>query len=213
MRWVLNCAIAIVLAATGLVAGPAVAQGTYPNRTITIVVGFPAGGTTDIIARLVGQKISEYTGTNVIIENIGGGSSIPATLKVAQAVPDGYTIGQGVVPGMAILRSLVPNFPYDPEKDFVAIGLAVHTPWALVLNPAVPAKSVKEYVDLIRARRCTIAELLESGVAPERTVVCVSGDASVLMCIQELSTAMQHRAPVKLILCNNGYMGMVRQWQ
>ena len=92
LRWMLSVFAVLAIGAQALTIEPAQAQDNYPNRTVTIVVGFAAGGTTDIIARLIAQKIGEYTGASVVIENIGGGAGIPATEKVAHATPDGYTL-------------------------------------------------------------------------------------------------------------------------
>ena len=92
VRTVAAVLTAVVTAAYGLLAGAAHAQDNYPSRNITIVVGFAAGGTSDIIARLLAQKVTEYTGASVVIENIPGAASMTATEKVARAAPDGYTL-------------------------------------------------------------------------------------------------------------------------
>jgi tripartite-type tricarboxylate transporter receptor subunit TctC len=155
MRCKINCAVIIVLAVIGLVTRPAAAQGNYPNRTITIVVGFPAGGTTDIITRLVGQKISEYTGVNVVIENLGGGSSIPATLKVAQAAPDGYTLYMPSSTPFATNPNFYRNLRYSLD-DFETITLVARIPLGLDVNRNFPASSVKEFVDYARKQQSPI---------------------------------------------------------
>ena len=95
---------------------PACAQDNYPSRTVTIVVGFAAGGTTDIIARLIGQKISESTGANVVIESIGGAASIPATEKVAHATPDGYTLYMPSSTPFAPIRTSSGGSPLPPRR-------------------------------------------------------------------------------------------------
>jgi tripartite-type tricarboxylate transporter receptor subunit TctC len=124
----------------------------YPAKPIKIVVGFTAGGTTDIIARLVGQKLSEAWGKPVVIENRpGAGGNLGAHL-VAQAPPDGYTLLVGSVGPLAINRSLYRNMPYDSLKAFAPISLLAAVPNLLVVHPSVPARTLPELVALARAQ-------------------------------------------------------------
>ena len=132
-----------------LFATSALAQ-NYPNRIVRIIVPFPAGGPTDVVARLVGQKLSEKLGQQFIVENQGGAGGNIGMGAAARAAGDGYTI-LFVSSSYVVNPSLYHKIPYDPEKDFVPITKAAGAPNALIVNPSVPAKSVTELVDLIKA--------------------------------------------------------------
>ena len=132
-----------------LTAAPAFAQG-YPNRIVRIIVPFAAGGPTDVVARLVGQKLSEKLGQQFVVENIGGAGGNIGMGNAARAPGDGYTI-LFVSSSYVVNPSLYHKVPYDAEKDFVPITKAAGAPNALIVNPAVPARTVKELVDLIKA--------------------------------------------------------------
>jgi tripartite-type tricarboxylate transporter receptor subunit TctC len=137
----------IALAAHGVVA-----QGVYPNRQITIVVGFSAGGSTDIVARLLAEEMRKSWGQPVVVDNRpGAGGNIGAAL-VAKARPDGYTLLMGSVGPLAINASLYAKMPYDNLKDFTPVCLVVHVPNMLVVNPAaMPVHSFAEFVALVKA--------------------------------------------------------------
>jgi tripartite-type tricarboxylate transporter receptor subunit TctC len=139
-----------ILAAVLLLAGvaPSWAQG-YPNRPVRVVVGFPPGGPTDVIARLVSQKLSESLGQQFFVENMSGAGGNIASGQVARAAPDGYTI-MAISTGFMVNPSLYAKVPYDPIKDFAAVTLVAVSPNVLVVNPKVPAKTLPELVQLIR---------------------------------------------------------------
>ena len=128
-------------------ASAAVAQSGYPNRPVTIVVGFSAGGTTDIITRLISDELRKALGQPVIIENKpGAGGNIGADI-VAKAKPDGHTLLMGSVGPLAINASLYKRMPYDNLKDLTPITLVAHVPNMLVVNPrTVPAQTFQEFV-------------------------------------------------------------------
>src|SRR3954469_8366152 len=142
LRWI----FAGMLLLTGAVS--AFAQ-TYPNRPVRVVVGFPAGGPTDIIARIVAQNLSDSLGQQFYVENIPGAGSNTASGQVARATPDGYTI-MGISTGFIVNPSLYAKVPYDPVKDFTAVTLVAASPNVVVVNPDVPAKTLTELVKLIR---------------------------------------------------------------
>jgi len=147
-RWV-RC-FAFAFAALASIAMPAQAQ-TYPTKPIRLVVPFPAGGTTDILARAVAQKLSETLGQQVIVDNRpGAGGNIGSEL-VARSAPDGYTLLMGTVGTHAINVSLYPKLPYDPVKDFTPIVLVAGVPNVLVVNPSLPARSVAELIAYAKA--------------------------------------------------------------
>src|SRR5215213_11361303 len=132
-------------------AGAAFAQ-HYPSRIVRIIVPFPAGGPTDVMARFIGQKLSERLGQQFIIENIAGAAGNIGMGNAARAAGDGYTI-LFVSSSYVVNPSLYHKVPYDAEKDFVPITKAAAAPNALIVHPSVPAKTVKELVDLIKADR------------------------------------------------------------
>ena len=128
----------------------AAAAAPWPDRPVKVVVGFTPGGPTDLVARLLAQKLSEQTGKNFYIENVPGAGGNVGAMRVAQAPADGYTI---LVTGGNLTNNpyLYAHAGFDPIKDFDAVTVAAATPVVLAINPEVPAKTVKELVDWIRA--------------------------------------------------------------
>jgi tripartite-type tricarboxylate transporter receptor subunit TctC len=137
-----------LLCATG---GAALAQ-SYPTKPIRMMIGFPPGGGTDIIGRIVAQKLGEALGQQIIVDNRGGASGQLAAELLSRAAPDGYTIMMAHIAAISILPSLVSKLPYDAQKDFAPVSLSAIGPNLLVVHPSVPAKSVKELVALAKAR-------------------------------------------------------------
>ena len=131
---------------------PASAQQAYPARAIRLVVGFPAGGPTDIVARQMAPKMSEALGQQVIVDNRGGAGGMIATEQVAKAAPDGYTIIMGTIGGIAVAMGLNPNRGYDTLRDLAPVSQSVTVTSILVTHPSVPAKTVKELLALARAK-------------------------------------------------------------
>jgi tripartite-type tricarboxylate transporter receptor subunit TctC len=148
-------ACAISTAAAGLFStNPAHAQsaGAYPAKPIRLVVPFTPGGSTDILARAIGQKLNEAWGQPVVIENVpGAGGSLGAD-KVAKASADGYTLLMGHIGTLAVNPSLYPNLPYDPVKSFAPVAWVARVPNVLVVHPSVAAKNVKELVALAKSK-------------------------------------------------------------
>ena len=124
------------------------AQG-YPNKPVRVVVGFAAGGPSDVIGRIVAQKLSEALGHQFYVENVGGAGGNTAAGQVARAAPDGYTI-HIISTGFMVNPSLYAKVPYDPIKDFAPVTLVAYSPNVVAVNPSVPAKTVQELVQLIR---------------------------------------------------------------
>ena len=125
---------------------------TYPTRAIRLVVPFTPGGSTDILARAIGQKLTEAWGQPVVIDNVpGAGGSIGAD-KVAKSTADGYTLLMGHIGTLAVNPSLHPALPYDPVKSFAPVAWVARVPNVLVVNPAVKAQSIKELIALAKAR-------------------------------------------------------------
>ena len=124
----------------------------YPVKPVRIVVGFPAGGPTDIVSRTLAPKLSESLGQTVVIDNRGGAGGVIATEQVAKAAPDGYTLLMGTIGGITVAMSLIPNRGYDTLRDFAPITQAVTVTNLLVVHPTVPAKNVKELLAIARAK-------------------------------------------------------------
>ena len=136
-------------------AGPALAQ-SWPEKTITIVVPTAAGGANDAMARIIGQGLSTRLGKPVIVENKAGANGAIASEYVARATPDGYTIMFGYIATHSMNPALQ-KLKYDPVTDFEPIGMVAASPTVLVANNAVPAKNVKELVQLIKAKPDTFS--------------------------------------------------------
>ena len=130
----------------------ALAQGNYPTKPVRLIVAFPPAGSTDIIARLVGQKLSGRLGQQVIIDNRGGAGGMIGTELAARANADGYTLTMGTTSTHVIAPAAYPSVKYDPIKDFVPLTLVASTPYLLVVNPSVQARTLKEFVDLMKAQ-------------------------------------------------------------
>lgn len=147
-----------LLAALAVLAcGPAAAQADWPRaKPVNIIVGFGPGAFTDVIARVVAQKLGELTGGSFVVENKPGAGGNIATGLVKRAAPDGYTILVHSV-AYAVNPSLYPNAGYDALKDFVPLALGPRTPNILTVNPALPVKDLKELIDLARREKISYA--------------------------------------------------------
>ncbi|HEV2557352.1 MAG TPA: tripartite tricarboxylate transporter substrate binding protein [Microvirga sp.] len=139
-------ALAVGLAA-GFTIGIAAAQGAYPNRPVRVIVPFAAGGTTDIFARLLGERLSQTLGQQFVIENRGGAGGNIGADAVAKADPDGYTLVMGTVGTHAINASLYAKMPYDPLTDFAPVAYVAGVPNLMVVNPRnVKAVTVQDFI-------------------------------------------------------------------
>ena len=141
---------AALIAGLGMAAAPASAQ-DYPNRPITLIVPFPPGGSTTIVARIIADKMSEALGQSLVVDNRGGAGGTIGTRAVAKSPPDGYTILLGYTGTLAIGPSLYGNAGYDPRKDFEPIGRIGTAPNTLVVHPSLPVQSVAELIAYSKA--------------------------------------------------------------
>ena len=128
------------------------AQADYPNKPIRLIIGFPAGGSTDIVGRVVAQKLGERLGQTIVVENRGGAGGTIGTDAAAKAAPDGYTLTLGTTSTMAVAPGAYSRLGYDPIKSFSPVSLVAVTPYLLVVNPQVPAKSLAELVALVKSQ-------------------------------------------------------------
>ncbi|MGZ8154099.1 MAG: Bug family tripartite tricarboxylate transporter substrate binding protein [Burkholderiales bacterium] len=127
-------------------------QPPYPAKPIKMIMPFPAGGPTDILGRLLGQKLTEAWGQNVVIDNRPGGGGMIGSNLAAKSPPDGYTLFLGGITTLALAPYLQKNLQYDPLKDFQPVSQTTISPLLLMVHPSLPVKSVKEFVALAKAR-------------------------------------------------------------
>lgn len=142
-RWFIAF-IAFAIAATASVAR---AQSEYPVKPVTLIVAFPPGQATDLVARLLADELSKMWGKAVIVENRAGGNSVPGTMAGRNAPPDGYTITFATSSSIAVNRALYAQLPYDPPNDFTMVHGVFRVPWVIVANPGVPYGTLKELID------------------------------------------------------------------
>ncbi len=125
---------------------------TFPTKPVRLIVPYPPAGTTDFVAREVGAKLGEAFGHQIVIDNRPGAGTLIGLAQGARAAPDGYTITFGTSAGLAVNPALGTKMPFDPLRDFVAIGLMVYVPYLLVVNASLPVRNLKELIDLARAQ-------------------------------------------------------------
>ncbi|MFM8590534.1 MAG: Bug family tripartite tricarboxylate transporter substrate binding protein [Limnohabitans sp.] len=150
-RWATGLFVAVLaLAATPLAQAQA-----FPSKPIRMVVPFPAGGTTDVVARLVAQRMTESMGQPVLVENRGGAGGAIGADVVAKAAPDGYTLLMHnlTFPLSSVAQTLNGRSPFNPDTDFAGVSIAVYVPFVLTANPSVPAKDLRELATLLRTNR------------------------------------------------------------
>ena len=148
------------------------AQSALPNKAIRYIVPFAPGGTTDILARVVGEKLALALGQPVVIDNKPGQGGSAGAAELARAAPDGYTIGGGTISSHAINATLYDKLPYDPVTSFAPITLYATQPNVLLLHPSVPATNVREFIALLKAN----PEKYSFGSAGNGTSQHISGE-------------------------------------
>ena len=151
VRLILAAMLALICSGANAQTDPTRAE-TYPAKTIRIVVPNPPGGTSDILARSIGQKLNEAWGQPVIVENRAGANGNIGANLVAKSPSDGYTLLLTDVGALAISPSVFPDLPFDPVRDFAPVVLISYSPHVLGVHPSIPAKTVKELIALAKAR-------------------------------------------------------------
>ena len=149
----IRCTIAacVLAAAAASAANPAAAQ-AFPTKPVRIIVAFPPGGGTDIVARLLGQKLGEAWGHQAIVDNRAGASGVIGTEAAARAAPDGYTWFMGTMGNLTVNQHLYAKMPVDPQRDLTALSQVVAVHFVAVSHPSLPAKNVKELIALAKSR-------------------------------------------------------------
>ena len=140
-----------LIALASLASAAAWADPSYPNKPIRIIVPFTPGGSPDVLARTIGQKISESTGAPVVIENVAGAGGTVGADRASKAAPDGYTLLMGHVGTLAVAPAVYPNLPYDPIKSFVPVAWVAKVPNVLAVHPSMPVNNVTELVKYLKA--------------------------------------------------------------
>jgi tripartite-type tricarboxylate transporter receptor subunit TctC len=131
---------------------PARAEADYPSRTIKMVVPYPAGGTTDLLGRLVADQLKTGLSATVIVENKPGAATTLGAEQVARSEPDGYTLLMATSTTLAINKTLYKKLPYDPVKDFAPVGLVAGVPFALIVNPTIPVKTLSQFIAYAKSK-------------------------------------------------------------
>lgn len=162
--------IAAAAALAGLIA-PAAAQ-NYPTRPMSMIVPFAAGGPQDVLGRLMGQRMSEILGQQVIVENIGGAGGVNGSKRVADARPDGYTMGIGSVGTHAHNQTLYKKPAYDASADFSPVALIAETPVTLITRKDLPANNFKEFVTYTKANQAKM-QFGSPGAGASSHIACV----------------------------------------
>jgi tripartite-type tricarboxylate transporter receptor subunit TctC len=185
--------IARLISAALIFAAPAAAQ-EWPAKPVTIVIPFAAGGAGDILARILSPRLEKTFGKPFVVENRPGAGGVIGAVHTAKSAPDGYTIMIAPSPTMAVNVTLYKKLPYDPAVDFIPLAMAAQTPFVLVVNPALPIRSVADLIDWVRAQKGKVsyatagagvphhlfAELLKSMTAIEMSPVPYKGSAPAI---------------------------------
>ncbi len=150
-RFALGSIASAVVLGAGLLGGTSALAQAYPTKPVTIIVPFAAGGTTDILARIIGQALTAELGQSVVVDNRAGAGGNIGGQAAAKATPDGHTLFMGTVGTHAINASLYKKMPFDPVKDFAPLTRVANVPNLLVANPAQPYKSVKDLIAYAKA--------------------------------------------------------------
>jgi tripartite-type tricarboxylate transporter receptor subunit TctC len=166
-----SVAIAALAAAALLLPATAQAQ-SYPSRPITVIVPFPAGGPSDVVARIVTEAMSRQLGQSMVIENVGGAGGTLGSGRVATADPDGYTLLAGSMGSHVAAPVLTPNVRYDSERDFIPVGLTADAPAVIVARKDFPAKTMKEFVAYLKTNGDKVKQA-HGGVGASSHMACL----------------------------------------
>jgi tripartite-type tricarboxylate transporter receptor subunit TctC len=167
LKGLLQVALPVMAAAP-----PAVLAQEYPGKTITVVVPFPAGGPSDVVARIVTEQMSKRLGQSMVIENVGGGGGTIGSARVAGAQPDGYTLLAGSMGSHVAAPVLTPNVKYDSERDFRPIGFTAHAPAVIVARTDFPAKDLKAFVEYLKGNGDSVKQA-HGGVGASSHMACL----------------------------------------
>lgn len=170
---------------------PAFAQ-DYPTRPITVVVPFPAGGPSDVVARIVAESMSKALGKQMVIENVGGAGGTIGSARVASAVPDGYTLLAGSMGSHVSAPLLTPNIKYNTERDFVPVGFTAHAPAIVVTRKSLPAANLREFVKFLKTNGSNTKQA-HGGIGASSHMACLLFNSTVK--VNPISVAYRGTAP------------------
>jgi tripartite-type tricarboxylate transporter receptor subunit TctC len=175
-RRTLSLALALT---TALAPWAATAQDKWPSKPITYIVPFPASGTTDTLARLIGQKLGPVLGTTIVVDNRGGAGGSVGSEQASRAAPDGYTLLGGTISSHAINVSLYPKIGYDPVKSFAPIALIGTNPTVLVVNQASPYKTLADVIAAAKAKKPLNSASAGSGTSQHLSLELLKSKAGI----------------------------------
>jgi tripartite-type tricarboxylate transporter receptor subunit TctC len=150
---------------------------TYPARPITVVVPYPAGGPSDVVARIVTEHMGHTLGQQLVIENVGGAGGTIGSARVATAPPDGYTLLAGSMGSHVAAPVLTPNLKYEPSRDFAAIGFTAHAPAVILARKDFPAKNISEFITYVKQRGAEVKQA-HGGVGSSSHMACLLFDSA-----------------------------------
>jgi tripartite-type tricarboxylate transporter receptor subunit TctC len=162
----------LCVAAIGLAPVPSTAQQPYPTRPVTVIVPFPAGGPSDVVARIVTEQMGRILGQTLVIENIGGAGGTIGSARAAAAAPDGYTLLAGSMGSHVAAPVLTPGIKYDSARDFEPIGFTAHAPAVIVARKDFPAKDLRELVAYLKANGERVKQA-HGGVGSSSHMACL----------------------------------------
>jgi tripartite-type tricarboxylate transporter receptor subunit TctC len=174
LRRCLGCVMGVAWLAAPM---SGLAQAAYPNKPVKIVVSFSPGGTTDILARFLAQKLTDSLGQSFVVENRAGAGGTLGNDFVAKSPPDGYTLLMGSASNLAVAVGMYKNLPYDYKKDLIPVAQVAGGPFVIVVNPQVPANNLRELIALAKAK-------------PGQITFATSGNGTSLHLAGELINAM-----------------------
>src|SRR5262245_14860717 len=189
MKSLLAAAAAII--ASSLTPPDAHAQ-KYPDRAITVVVPFPAGGPSDVVARIVTESMSKTLGQQMVIENVGGAGGTIGSARVAAAAPDGYTLLAGSMGSHVSAPVLTPGIKYNSERDFTPVGFTAHAPAVIVARKDFPANNLKEFVQQVK-KNASKTKQAHGGIGASSHMACFLFNSIVK--VEPISVAYRGTAP------------------
>jgi tripartite-type tricarboxylate transporter receptor subunit TctC len=173
-----NCAWAAFFLAIMLSGAMAAYAQDYPSKSITVIVPFPAGGASDVVARIVTNQMAKILGQSVVIENVSGAGGTVGSARAAAAAPDGYTLLAAAMGSHVAAPILTPNVKYDPVKDFVPIGITAHSPAVIIARKDFPAKDLREFVATLRQQNDSIKQA-HGGIGASSHMACLLFNAEI----------------------------------
>jgi tripartite-type tricarboxylate transporter receptor subunit TctC len=169
---------AIVIAMAFIASAVPVRAQDYPSRAITVIVPFPAGGASDVVARIVTNQMSKTLGQSIIIENVSGAGGTIGSARAAAAAPDGYTLLAAAMGSHVAAPVLTPNVKYDPVVDFVPIGITAHSPAVIIARKDFPAQDLKEFVAVLRQQGGAVRQA-HGGIGASSHMACLLFTAEI----------------------------------